>query len=192
MLPELTRRQIIIWAAVGAAIFLLGANYLYRNWSGGNEQPFFAATSTIAATGTAASASVWVHVAGAVTSPGLYEFRSGDRVADAIERAGGATPSADLSRVNLAGKLADGQQVLVPVQGAAPATGGGGERSGPVNLNAASEEELTALDGIGPKTARKIIEYREAHGGFQSIEELMEVPGIGPAKLEQLRSQVTL
>lgn len=193
MLSELTRRQIIIWAAVGAAIFLLGAVYLYRNWPGGSRQPFFAATTTVAAgAGTNATASVWVHVTGAVVSPGLYELQNGDRVADAIETAGGALPEADLSRVNLAAKVADGQQVLVPAQGAAAAAGGGGEGTGPVSLNSATLDELTRLDGVGPKTAQKIIEYREAHGGFRSVEELMEVPGIGPAKFEQLRGQVTL
>lgn len=193
MLPELTRRQIIIWAATGAAIFILGANYLYQNWSSAPNQPFFTATTVTAGVQTQSVSGIQVHVTGAVVSPGLYELRDGDRVADAIERAGGPAPSADLSRVNLAARVVDGQQVLVPLLGAAPAASDGGEgATRPVSLNGATLEELTGLDGVGPKTAQKIIDYREAHGGFKSVDELLEVPGIGPAKFEQLREQVTL
>ena len=147
-----------------------------------------------------------VHVTGAVARPGLYELDANSRVADALEKAGGATPAADLSQINLAAKMADGQQLIVPEKGAAPPAGAaaatGGQSSGsgsaasaasqPVNLNAATLDQLTDLDGIGPKTAQKILDYREANGGFKSIEELLEVPGIGPAKFEQIKAQVVI
>jgi competence protein ComEA len=138
-----------------------------------------------------------VHVAGAVNHPGLYELDDGSRVDDAIAEAGGAKPKAALEFVNLAAPVADGQQVLVPLRGAAVAAGGG-EGGGPVapagkvSLNSATIEQLDALPGIGPVTAQQIIDFRTANGSFGSVEELDAVPGIGPARLEQLRELVSL
>jgi len=138
-----------------------------------------------------------VHVAGAVNRPGLYELDEGSRIDDAIAEAGGARPKAALELVNLAAPVADGQQVLVPLRGAAVAAGGGegggpGAPGGKVSLNSATIEQLDALPGIGPVTAQQIIDFRTANGGFGSIEELDAVPGIGPARLEQLRELVSL
>lgn len=139
---------------------------------------------------------VYVDVVGAVHRPGLYRLRDGSRVADAITRAGGVTPKADLQLVNRAALVADGEQIVVPRRGAAGAAsaGGaavGGAASGPVHLNSATIEQLDALSGVGPVTAQKIVDYREQHGGFRSVDELDAVPGIGPARLEQLRGAVT-
>jgi competence protein ComEA len=135
-----------------------------------------------------------VHVVGAVRRPGLYRLREGSRVADAVERAGGATAKADQSLVNLAAPIADGVQIVVPRQApeAAAAGAGGsateaGASAGPVHLNTATLEQLDALPGIGPTTAQKILDFREKHGAFASVDELDAVPGIGPARLEQLR-----
>jgi competence protein ComEA len=138
-----------------------------------------------------------VHVAGAVNQPGLYELGEGSRIDDAIAEAGGAKPKAALELVNLAAPVADGQQVLVPLRGAASAAGAGGSGgpaspSGKVSLNSATIEQLDALPGVGPVTAQQIIDFRSANGGFGSIEELDAVPGIGPARLEQLRELVSL
>jgi len=132
-----------------------------------------------------------VHVVGAVHRPGLYRFAARSRVADAVERAGGATRHADLTLINLAAPLADGTQVVVPVKapaGSASAAGGSATApAGPVHLNVATLEQLDSLPGVGPVTAQKIIDYRQKHGAFSSLEELDAIPGIGPARIEQLR-----
>jgi competence protein ComEA len=134
-----------------------------------------------------------VHVAGAVERPGLYRVRVGARVAAAIERAGGPTPKADLTGTNLAARVEDGQQVVVPVRGvvsAASAPPGAATPAGPISLATATQPQLEELDGIGPTLAARILEYRDTHGGFRSIEELAEVDGIGEVRLEALREAV--
>jgi competence protein ComEA len=142
-----------------------------------------------------------VHVAGAVRRPGVYRVPAGARVQDAVRLAGGARPGADVNAINLAAKVADGQQVVVPARApkAGPAPGvpseGAGPAAGaapgaPVGLNSATAEQLDTLAGVGPATAAKIIEYRTKNGGFRSIDELAQVPGIGPKRMESLRGQV--
>src|SRR5204863_12697 len=121
-----------------------------------------------------------VDVGGAVGRPGLYRLGQGTRIADAVSRAGGATPKADLSLINLAAPLADGEQVIVPKRGpaavAAPAGGAAGSvagapSTGPVHLSTATLEQLDSLPGIGPVTAQKILDYRQKHGTFTSVDE---------------------
>ena len=132
-----------------------------------------------------------VHVVGAVRRPGLYRVPPESRIADAVRRAGGAAPSADLALINLAAPVADGTQVVVPSRAPANASGAGtGPAPGPVHLNTATVEELDELPGVGPVTAQKIVDYREKHGAFASVDELDAVPGIGPARLEELRELV--
>jgi competence protein ComEA len=137
---------------------------------------------------------LFVHIVGAVRRPGLYRVPDGARVATAVARAGGPTPKAQLELVNLAARLADGEQVVVPRRGAVAAApvgaSGGAAASGPVHLNSATLEELDALPGVGPVTAQKILDYREQHGSFGSVDELDAVPGIGPARLADLRDLV--
>jgi competence protein ComEA len=138
---------------------------------------------------------VLVHVVGAVRAPGLYKLKDGSRVADAVGRAGGATPKADLSLVNLAAPIADGTQVVVPSRAPPPTTAQAGgksspARAGPVHLSTATVEQLDALPGVGPVTAQKIVDFRQANGAFTSVDELDAVPGIGPARLEELRKLV--
>jgi competence protein ComEA len=137
-----------------------------------------------------------VDVAGAVRQPGVYEFGEGDRVIDAIERAGGPKPKADLSLLNLAAALTDGTQILVPTRGppgAAPAPGGtAGSAAGLLNINSASETELETLSGIGEVLAATIVEYRDQNGPFTSVDDLLDVSGIGPATLDEIRDQVTV
>jgi competence protein ComEA len=141
--------------------------------------------------GPAAAAALVVHVVGAVHRPGLFHLKDGARVADAVARAGGPTRRADLSAVNLAAPLADGQQVLVPRRGpGGVATASTGTATGPVSLSAATLEQLDTLPGVGPVTAQKILDHRAAHGAFRSVEELDAVPGIGPATVEELRELV--
>ncbi len=137
-----------------------------------------------------------VHVAGAVASPGLYQVAEGSRVADALRKAGGPAPDAVLDNLNLAARLKDGEKIMVPrspPNGEAPGVSSGPTAGGElVNINTADEAELETLPGVGPATARKIIEYREKNGQFSSVEELDEVPGIGPSRLESLRELVTI
>jgi competence protein ComEA len=137
---------------------------------------------------------VVVHVAGAVRRPGLYRLTDGSRVADAIARAGGATRRADTAAVNLAAPLADGSQVLVPsrpVAGQASDIPAAGAVPAKVSLASATLEQLDTLPGIGPVTAHRILDHREANGPFRSVDDLDAVPGIGPARVEQLRELVT-
>jgi competence protein ComEA len=132
-----------------------------------------------------------VYVSGAVRRPGLYRLAQGTRIADALALAGGARPKADLVAVNLAAPLADGEQVVVPLRGAAVAAGGAApSATSPLDLNSASLEQLDTLPGIGPATAQKILDYRQAHGAFHSLAELDAVPGIGQARIEQLKGLV--
>ena len=207
-MPGLSRQQLIAWAIVGLIILLVGANYLRGQLD--TPESDAGVALTVASKEDRPAPRIKVHVIGAVVRPGLYELDTNSRVADALEKAGGPVPAADLSQINLAAKMADGQQLAVPEKGAAAPGGsvaaGGGSSSAavsssaagastagqPVNLNAATIDQLTSLDGIGPKTAQKIIDFREAHGGFTSVEELLEVPGIGPAKFEQIKGQVVI
>lgn len=139
---------------------------------------------------------VTVHAAGAVRSPGVYELEAGARVADLLELAGGALPEADLDLLNLAEPLADGTQVLVLRRGEAvpaqAAAAGADRPAAKVNLNTASAADLDALPGIGPATAEAIIRHREEKGRFRSVSELLDVRGIGEAKLSKLRPLVTV
>ena len=138
---------------------------------------------------------LYVHVVGAVHHAGLFRIRDGSRVADALARAGGPTRHADLAAVNLAAPLVDGQQVLVPRRGppgTAPVAGATGPGTGlKVSLASATVEQLDELPGIGPVTAQKIVDWRTGHGPFRSVDDLDDVPGIGPARIEQLRDLVT-
>jgi competence protein ComEA len=118
-------------------------------------------------------------------------------VYEAIRQAGGLRADADRLAVNLAARIADGQQVVVPQRGRAPAPGGAANATapaaaGPVSINSASAAQLEALDGVGPATAQRIVAYRQQHGGFRSLQELDEVAGIGPKRLAALLPQLTL
>ena len=205
-MPDLTPRQLALYALALLALVVLAAWYVTR--AGGPGVPPVAAPS-VQVGGAAAAAGadgglVTVHVAGAVRQPGVYRMRSGSRVNDAVTRAGGPRRRADLSAVNLAAEVQDGRQILVPLRAQAgpasvagsAATGGAGATPAsatagvPLNLNTATPEQLDELDGIGPATAQHIIEYREAHGGFGSVEELDQVPGIGEARMASLRDKV--
>jgi competence protein ComEA len=139
-----------------------------------------------------------VDVAGQVKDPGVYEFEPGARVIDAVERAGGPRDDAELSLLNLAAPLVDGQQILVPEQGEAgtvPAgtvPGGSTGTGALVNVNTADATVLETLNGVGEVLAAAIIAYRDEHGPFTSVDQLEEVPGIGPSTLEELRDQVSI
>ncbi|MBI5823116.1 MAG: ComEA family DNA-binding protein [Chloroflexi bacterium] len=147
---------------------------------------------------------VVVHVIGAVPRPGLYEFAEGARVQDAIDAAGGLLASASVDSINLAALLVDGEQLTIPYQeGAAPAEAptepelpNSGQNGNPqndlININTATLEELDTLPGIGVTTAQRIIDYRTANGPFESIEEILNVSGVGPATFEEMKDLITI
>ena len=145
---------------------------------------------------TPAPAPLIVHVAGAVLVPGVYELDTTARTVDAIEAAGGASTDADLDRVNLAAPAVDGQRIYVPLVGEADpgmvsaTVGTGAQERGPVDLNVADADTLDTLPGIGPTTALAIVAHRQEHGPFATVDDLVAVPGIGPAKLAALRDFV--
>lgn len=146
---------------------------------------------------------ILVHAAGAVHTPGVYLFRGEARVLDLVEAAGGLTLDADYDRVNLAATMADQQWVYfprvgqttvpAPIGGSRSAGGGGAAtRSGPLNLNSATTEQLESLPGVGPAIAGAIVEHRERIGGFTSVDGLLAVSGIGPSKLDLIRDLVAV
>lgn len=189
----LSRRQALVLAGVLLlALFLVGRRLTTHPQASAPVQPLRPAA---AATGRAETAALVVHVVGAVRRPGLYRLPQGSRIDDAVRRAGGATRRADVTLVNLAAPVADGLQIVVPrrtpggggVAGASESLGG---TAGPVSLNNATLEQLDSLPGIGPVTAQKILDYRQEHGAFTSVDELDAVPGIGPKRLAELRDVV--
>lgn len=246
-MPQPTKPQLAIYAAFAIAVLLLGARFLRE---GGGAGPAGGSGSGAAAgaadaggalgapdglgsggggtaaegdgsTSAGADGSLVVDVKGAVRRQGVYRLPAGSRVLDAVRRAGGVTGRADRLSVNLAARVVDGGEVVVPRRGegtgagglasegsavagagtgagAAGGTGGGTAGAGAagtplaLDINTASAQELEQLDGVGPATAAKIVAYREQNGGFRSIDELDEVSGIGEAKMAAIRAQLGL
>ncbi|MBA3865713.1 MAG: helix-hairpin-helix domain-containing protein [Solirubrobacterales bacterium] len=202
-MPELSRAQVAVYGAIAVALLLVGARAI--RGEGGTGSSFAAggfSSSDSGSSGSSSSAGEFtvsgqagdliVDVTGAVGRPGVYRLPAGSRVNDAVQRAGGATGKAELEAVNLAARLADGQQVVVPERGPGGALAGVGAAAeeGPISLGTATVEQLDTIDGIGPVTAEDIIQFREQHGGLSSVDQLDEVSGIGPATMKSLRTRL--
>jgi competence protein ComEA len=193
-MPDVSRSQVVVYAAIAVALLLVGARAIRGE---GSTDASFAAADTGGSKGGSFSVSgqggdLVVDATGAVQRPGVYRMPAGSRVNDAVQRAGGPTAKAELEVVNLAARLADGQQVVVPERltaGTTP-TATAASEDGPISLGTATVEQLEEIDGIGPVTAGDIVEFRDEHGGLSSVDQLDQVPGIGPATMEALRARL--
>lgn len=190
-MPQLSRSQLLVYGAVAVALLLLGARWIRSSDQGSSPPGGVSFKADSFQPSQEGSRDVVVHIAGEVRRPGVYRLPAGSRVDDAVQRAGGVTGRADENAINLAARLADGQQVVVP----AGSRGGAGAAvaaspDGPISLGNATVEQLDTIEGIGPLTAQKIIDYRDQHGGFSSVEQVDQVPGIGPATMEALKARL--
>lgn len=197
-MAERDKWQLVACAVAAAALVLMAARVLAPG-DGGRERGPAVRVAGPAARPERTQGTLYVHVAGEVRRPGLLRVERGARVAAALERAGGPSRRADLTAVNLAAALQDGQQVVVPRRGASPgaspATGApeapGGVAAaagaaGTISLATATVEQLDTLDGIGPTLAQRIVEHRERAGGFRSLAQLRDVDGIGEKRFQAL------
>lgn len=200
----------VVVVVVSAAVLLRGPAppppELALPLAGAAGDPASSSTTLGSTTSSTAATEVVVHAAGAVARPGVYRLAAGARVSDLLDAAGGPVPGADLDRLNLAAPLVDGERVFVPLPGqevpaVSPSLGGGGRDPGragggaprpeaPLDLNRATLDELDELPGVGPSTAQAIVDERDRRGGFTAVDQLLEVRGIGDAKLAALRELV--
>lgn len=199
-MPELSRAQLAVYAAIAVAALMLGARWIRsadETGDGGGQVAF--ANNSNPSGGAEEGVSVAhegdlvVHVAGAVRKPGVYRMPEGSRVTDAIDRAGGVTSAAAGDALNLAAPLADGQQVVVPELppgGSASGPSAAADPDTPISFGSATVEELDTIEGIGPVTAAAILEFRDQSGGVSSVEDLDQVSGIGPTTMEALKARL--
>jgi competence protein ComEA len=180
------------WVAAAALVLLAGSGWLLLHRPAAHVPA--AAAPVAIATSSAPELQIVVDVGGRVRRPGLVSLAPGARVADALRAAGGALRPGDVATLDLAARVSDGQLLLIGVPSAAGGggLGGGGAGSAPVSLSSATAEQLDALPGVGPVLARRIIEWRDAHGGFTSLSQLDQVPGVGPRTYERLKELVVL
>ena len=181
----------LVAVATAVALAVFGAVRLLDGGAASGGQPVRVAGGAVGAGKDEAAGArrrgplLFVHVAGAVQDPGVYRVPDSARVAAAVRRAGGATHRADLTAVNLAARLEDGQQVVVPQR--VPGAGAAGGEGLPLSLATVTAEDLEELDGIGETLAERVVEYRDEQGGLRSLDELDEVDGIGETRLEALK-----
>ena len=212
-------REWVVWFGPGrlaatslaALAVVAGGTWLLKGAPGRAEDQLpFASRTSVSAEGstsilvplpttTTVMSEIVVYVAGAVARPGVYTLAAAARVTDALEAAGGAVADADLDVVNLAATVSDGERVYVPVVGEVVAVVVAGDSApdvtvpaGPVNVNSATADQLDVLPGVGPTTAAAIVAHRQENGPFRTVEQLGDVRGIGPAKLDALRGLVTV
>ena len=189
--PVRSRLRLSIGAAVVLGLVVL-SGAVGLGIMRGQAQPTQTVPMEASVEENAVTGALYVHVLGQVTKPGLYVLDTDARVVDALAAAGGTLEGADLQAVNLARPLSDGEQLTVPVIGAAGEDGGDSTAAGDglVDLNDAEQTELETLPGIGPALAQRIIAWREENGGFRSVEDLLAVSGIGDSVLAGLKDLV--
>lgn len=205
-----TKTTLVKPIGVGILIIVIGTVYLL--WPGHEQSEkgiqSFSSTQTsqsipksesqVKSTSKQTSAVIMVDVKGAVNKPGVYQVDTSDRVQSAILKAGGQRTEADMTQVNLAQRLTDGQVLYVPIKGEQVPTNFANEAVASsqtkttINLNTATKEELQNLEGIGEKKADQILDYRQEHGGFKSIEELKSISGIGTKRFEAIKEQLAI
>jgi competence protein ComEA len=187
--------QAIGWAVAAVAAVLIGTRLLAADPAPPAVQVADGPTGAAGGRSGRRSPALVVHVTGAVRRPGIYRLSDGARVVAAVRRAGGPTARAETGLINLAARLEDGQQVVVPSAAGAVAAGvgsggaaaaGSGGPAAPISLGSATVEQLDQLDGIGPTLAQRIVAHRQARGGFASLDQLAEVEGIGEQRLAAL------
>jgi competence protein ComEA len=205
---SLSRSQLLVYGAVAVVLLLVGARWI-RSGDGEGEAAGAVTYADSAdgggsggglAVNAEGGTDVVVDVAGAVSQPGVYRLPAGARVTDAVQRAGGASARAQIEAINLAARLTDGQQIIIPARAKSPVgvAAGSSVADGtasadpelPINMGTASVEDLDTIEGIGPVTAQKILEFRDQHGGISSIDQLDQIDGIGPATMDSLRSRL--
>lgn len=191
---NLTKEQQLILLGLIASIVIGLGVMTYRHFSGSASEEI-----VIEQPKNPIDSSIMVHISGAVRKEGVYKMKAGDRLLDVIEMAGGALPRADLSAVNLAEPIKDGEKIIIPTKGIVENKASGNQESmgretssRKVNINVADEKTLDSLPGIGPATAKAIIEYRRTNGPFSRIEQIMEIPRFGKSKFERIRDKITI
>lgn len=203
------KAELAAYAVAAFVLVFLALRFLQRDAGGAPVSLETSGAATKGAAAPSADASgapspkrlMVVDVAGEVRRPGVYRVPTGSRADAAVQLAGGVTAHAERAAVNLAMPLHDGQQVVVPRHGAAPVATGAGAAGGsaaspggvpaqPISLSTATVEQLDTLDGIGPTLAARIVQYRDAHGGFKTVDELRQVSGIGDKRFAALRKSV--
>ena len=178
------KRALLILAGL---LLLLSVFVVFRGNSESNAAPVITPITVV-------EPEIFVDVTGAVNNPGVYTLKGKSRVIDAIKAAGDSAPGADLSTINLARIVNDGEQIYVDttVVNAAGVRVSKSIHTGPININRATARQLDALDGIGPVIAQRIVDYRKAHGSFVTIDDLQKVSGIGAAKFAQIKAKVRI
>lgn len=199
-MENLTQKQKIVF--IGMFLLMIGTIIYYFMGQGGEVELELEENYINIENNVEVEEEIIVHITGCVVEEGIVKLKEGDRIADAIEHAGGLTSDADISKVNLAYKLKDGQKIYIPsnieegeevvivTEEGQGVLDGKVEDSGKVNINTATQTELETLSGIGPSTALKIIEYRTKNGDFFAIEDLKNIPGIGEAKFEAIMESI--
>jgi competence protein ComEA len=188
------RRLVLLAVLAGVVALVLAGRLLGRVGDAAGRAPLTVPTVALTSPPAEELGPLTVYVVGAVHRPGVLVLPAGSRAGDALRKAGGVLRSADLSQLNLAVRLADGEMLTVPRRAAPghgpPAVAPATTAPAIVHLNSATAAQLEELDGIGPSLAARIVAWRVAHGGFRGVDDLGEVPGIGPARLEALRGRV--
>lgn len=199
MMTEQMRRNLKILGVCLAAGAIFICIWLFRPEKEEPVKQQSVLGQTASASGTdktdTADDKIMIDMKGAVRNPGVYEMKAGDRVTQAIEKAGGLKEKADELNVNLAEQLQDGTVVYIPSKGEEenrPKTAAGEKEDAPVNINTATLDELQAISGVGQKKAEAIIAYREENGRFQTAEDLMKVSGFGEKSFERIKTSITV